>query len=83
MTTAPSALLGPEKLPTHHEFLGVSGNPVKRKTPAVAALDDHGKVCRRCLEAAKAGLKPKVFCERGRVLFRLAKREQDGFRRAA
>lgn len=83
MTMAPLALLRPEKLPAHQEFLGVGGESVKRKTPAVAALDDHGKACPRCLEAAKAGLPPIAFCGRGRVLFRLAKREQAGFRRAA
>jgi len=53
------------------------------KTPAVAALEDHGKVCRRCIEAGRAGLPPMALCDRGRVLYRLAKREQARFRRAS
>lgn len=53
-----------------------------RTPPALAALDAHGKVCPRCLEAARAGLPPVALCGRGRLLFRCAKREQAGFRRA-
>ena len=83
MATASLALLRAKQLPAHQEFLGVGGESVKRKTPAVAALDDHGKACPRCMTAAKAGLPPVAFCDRGRVLFRLAKREQVGFRRAS
>jgi len=77
------ASFGPEKLPAHQEFLGVGGDSVKRKTPAVAALDDHGRVCRRCIAAARAGLPPIAFCSWGRVLYRCAKREQARFRRAS
>jgi hypothetical protein len=56
---------------------------INRRPPAIAALDGHGKICRHCIEAAKAGLPKSFLCDRGRVLARLAKREQDGFRRAA
>lgn len=54
-----------------------------RTPPALAALDAHGKVCPRCLEAARAGLPPAALCGRGRLLYRCAKREQAGFRRVA
>jgi len=54
-----------------------------RTPPALAALDAHGKVCRLCLEAARAGLKWTSLCGRGRLLYHCAKREQAGFRRAS
>jgi len=60
-----------------------AGGAMTRRAPAIMALDDHAKACPRCLAAAQAGLPPFAMCQRGRVLFRFAKREQARFRRAS
>ncbi len=54
-----------------------------RTPPALASLDAHGKICKRCQAAMQTYLPPKYLCSNGRVLFQCAKREQARFRRVA
>jgi hypothetical protein len=52
----------------------VATQPQRRESPAVAALRDHGSVCKKCREAARAGLPIRSLCRYGYVLARCAQR---------